>query len=77
MAVMNTVVWADEDSIRRAQGPLIEKGRSGRKPTSKADAKKAKADRVHSAFPQYKVVETSALKGDNIHKLYKEIAAVA
>ena len=44
---------------------------------NKVDAKKAKADRVHSAFPQYKVVETSALKGDNIHKLYKEIAAVA
>ena len=44
---------------------------------NKIDAKKAKPDRVKSAFPQYKVVEVSALKGDNIHHMYKEIAAVA
>ena len=42
---------------------------------NKIDAKKAKVDRVKSAFPQYKVVEVSALKGDNIHNLYKAIAA--
>jgi len=43
---------------------------------NKIDSKKAKLDRVRSAFPQYRIVEVSALKGDNIHKLYKEIAAV-
>ncbi|MEM4254839.1 MAG: Era-like GTP-binding protein [Candidatus Norongarragalinales archaeon] len=44
---------------------------------NKCDAKKAKPDKIKSAFPQYKIVEVSALKGDNIHKLYKEIAAAA
>lgn len=41
---------------------------------NKVDSKKAKVDRVKSAFPQYKVIEVSALKGDNIHQLYKAIA---
>lgn len=44
---------------------------------NKVDSKKAKPDKIRSAFPQYKVVEVSALKGDNIHKLYQEIAAAA
>jgi len=44
---------------------------------NKIDSKKAKPDRIKSAFPQYKLVEVSALKGDNIHKLYKEISVSA
>ena len=44
---------------------------------NKIDSKKAKPDRIKSAFPQYKLVEVSALKGDNINKLYKEISAAA
>ncbi|HIH20090.1 TPA: GTP-binding protein [Candidatus Micrarchaeota archaeon] len=44
---------------------------------NKVDAKKAKPDRVKGAFPQYKVIEISGLKGDNIHGLYKAIAEAA
>src|SRR3989338_3538552 len=44
---------------------------------NKIDSKKAKPDSIKSAFPQYKLVEVSALKGDNIHKLYKEISVSA
>ena len=43
---------------------------------NKVDSKKAKPDRVKSAFSQYQVIEVSALKGDNIHKLYKAIGDV-
>ncbi|MFH1056544.1 MAG: Era-like GTP-binding protein [Candidatus Micrarchaeota archaeon] len=44
---------------------------------NKIDSKKAKPEKVRDAFPQYKVVEVSGLKGENIHKLYKEIARLA
>jgi len=44
---------------------------------NKIDKKNAKPDRIRTAFPQHKVVEISALKGDNINGLYKEIAKTA
>ncbi len=44
---------------------------------NKIDKKNAKPERIRTAFPQHKVVEISALKGDNINGLYKEIAKTA
>ncbi|MEM0475805.1 MAG: Era-like GTP-binding protein [Candidatus Norongarragalinales archaeon] len=44
---------------------------------NKIDKKNAKPERIRAAFPQHRVVEISALKGDNIHLLYKEIAKTA
>ncbi len=44
---------------------------------NKIDKKNAKPERIRAAFPQHRVVEISALKGDNINHLYKEIAKTA
>lgn len=41
---------------------------------NKIDKKKANAKRIREAFPQYPVVEISALKGINIEELYGAIA---
>ena len=41
--------------------------------TNKIDLKKADIKKVEAAFPQYKVIGISALKGDNIEVLYKQI----
>ncbi|MFH0836219.1 MAG: Era-like GTP-binding protein [Candidatus Micrarchaeota archaeon] len=43
---------------------------------NKIDMKSAKPERIKTAFPQHRVVEVSALKGDNINHLYKAIADV-
>ncbi len=40
---------------------------------NKVDLKKANIKRVESAFPQYKVVGVSALKGKNFDRLYEEM----
>ena len=40
---------------------------------NKIDLKKADFKRVEAAFPQYKTVGISALKGDNIEALYDEL----
>ncbi len=44
---------------------------------NKIDKKNAKPDRIRSAFPQHPLVEISALKGDNMDKLYRAIAQYA
>ncbi len=44
---------------------------------NKIDKKNSKPERIRAAFPQHRVVEISALKGDNINLLYKEIAKTA
>jgi len=41
---------------------------------NKIDKKRAKPDAIRDAFPQYPVVEVSALKGKNIEHLYEAIA---
>ena len=41
---------------------------------NKIDKKKAKPHLIREAFPQYPVVELSALKGNNIDSLYDAIA---
>lgn len=41
---------------------------------NKIDKKRSKAKRIREAFPQYPVVEVSALKGTNINDLYHAIA---
>jgi GTP-binding protein Era len=41
---------------------------------NKIDKRKAKPDAIREAFPQYPVVEVSALKGTNMDKLYEFIA---
>jgi GTP-binding protein Era len=41
---------------------------------NKIDKRKAKPDAIREAFPQYPVVEVSALKGTNMDKLYEYIA---
>ena len=41
---------------------------------NKIDKRKAKADAIRDAFPQYPVVGVSALKGTNMDKLYEHIA---
>ena len=41
---------------------------------NKIDSKKARVDAVQEAFPQHAVVAVSAKTGDNIGKLYEEIA---
>lgn len=40
---------------------------------NKVDLRKANLKRIQSAFPQYKVVGISALKGKNMEELYKEV----
>jgi len=40
---------------------------------NKIDLKKAKPDDVREAFPQYPVVDISALKGENIDQLYETV----
>lgn len=40
---------------------------------NKVDKKKADAEKVREAFPQYKVVGVSALTGQNLSELYKAI----
>jgi len=40
---------------------------------NKTDLKKANLKKLESAFPQYKVIGISALKGDNVDELYKEM----
>src|SRR3989338_6048316 len=40
---------------------------------NKIDNKKARPDKIREAFPQYDVVEVSALTGENVEKLYEEI----
>ena len=40
---------------------------------NKVDLKKANIKKIESAFPQYRVVGISALKGNNIENLYNEI----
>ncbi len=44
---------------------------------NKIDLKSSRADRIKDAFPQHRVVEISALRGDHIKKLYKVIGEVA
>ncbi len=44
---------------------------------NKIDDKKAKPEKIKEAFPQYEVVEISALTGENINKLYETIAEKA
>jgi hypothetical protein len=41
---------------------------------NKIDDKKAKPEKIRDAFPQYSVVEISALTGENVDKLYESIA---
>jgi len=41
---------------------------------NKMDLKKARADQIKDAFPQHSVVAVSALSGENMTKLYDEIA---
>jgi small GTP-binding protein len=41
---------------------------------NKIDQKKSKPDAIREAFPQYPVVEVSALKGTNMNELYESIA---
>jgi len=41
---------------------------------NKTDLRKANIKKVESAFPQYKVIGISALKGENVDSFYKEIA---
>jgi len=41
---------------------------------NKIDDKKAKPDKIREAFPQYDVIEISALTGERIDKLYEAIA---
>lgn len=41
---------------------------------NKIDKKRAKPAAIHDAFPQYPVVEVSALKGKNMNGLYEAIA---
>ena len=43
---------------------------------NKTDLKNAKIKRVQSAFPQYKVVGVSALKGENMEDFYKHLFEV-
>lgn len=40
---------------------------------NKVDLKKANLKRIEAAFPQYRVIGISALKGKNIDELYKEV----
>jgi len=40
---------------------------------NKMDLKKAKPDEIREAFPQYPIVDISALKGTNINQLYEAI----
>ena len=40
---------------------------------NKMDLKKAKPDEIREAFPQYPIVDISALKGTNIDQLYEAI----
>ena len=44
---------------------------------NKIDDKKAEPEKIKEAFPQYDVVEISALTGENINKLYETIAEKA
>jgi len=44
---------------------------------NKTDLKKANINKISSAFPQYKVVGVSALKGHNFDLFYKELFEVA
>ncbi len=41
---------------------------------NKMDLKKSRPDKIKDAFPQHSVVPVSALTGDNMPKLYEEIA---
>ena len=41
---------------------------------NKIDLAKSKPDRIRDAYPQYPVIEISALRGDNMDELYKTIA---
>lgn len=41
---------------------------------NKIDLKKAKPEKIREAFPQHKVVEVSALTGENFNVLYEAIA---
>lgn len=41
---------------------------------NKIDLEDSKVQRIENAFPQHKVVELSALEGDNIENAYEEIA---
>ena len=43
---------------------------------NKTDLKGASIKRIQSAFPQYKVVGVSALKGENMEEFYKELFEV-
>ena len=40
---------------------------------NKVDLRRANVKRVESAFPQYKVIGVSALKGKNMEGFYKEL----
>lgn len=44
---------------------------------NKIDKKRAKPNAIREAFPQYPVVEVSALKGNNMNDLYEAIAKYA
>ncbi|MEM7825782.1 MAG: Era-like GTP-binding protein [Candidatus Aenigmatarchaeota archaeon] len=44
---------------------------------NKIDKKRAKPNAIREAFPQYPVVEVSALKGKNMNELYEAIAKYA
>ncbi len=44
---------------------------------NKIDKKNAKPERIKAAFPQHHLVEISALKGENMDKLYRAIAQYA
>ncbi|MGC8812298.1 MAG: Era-like GTP-binding protein [Candidatus Aenigmatarchaeota archaeon] len=44
---------------------------------NKIDKKRAKPQAIREAFPQYPVVEVSALKGKNMNELYEAIAKYA
>ena len=44
---------------------------------NKMDLKKARADKIKEAFPQHSVIAASALTGENMQKLYEEIAKKA
>lgn len=41
---------------------------------NKMDLKKSRADKIKEAFPQHSVVSVSALTGENMPKMYEEIA---
>jgi GTP-binding protein Era len=73
LAVMDSA----EDPLNQANITLLGNLEARKIPViivaNKIDKRKAKPDAIREAFPQYPVVEISALKGKNIDQLYEAI----